>query len=353
MKKLIIYILFFLIFLHAPVAASEVMDWYYKGNIYYEQHQYNDALTAYNKAIELDPNFTYAWNGIGNVQDLSGRTDEALTAYNKAIELNPTYYQAWDNKGNVFNSLGQYGEALAAFNKSLEINPNDDYAKASKNSILSKLSQLTVTFETTSTTLSPTPIPTPTPVPVSLPDNFTPMMSFIITILLFCIFGVGFYIYYTGKKSQPQLLSSEQKPKPIPLLKSSRDLIFISSKSEDFNYTQQVYTFLKDRGYNVFFSQLSLPDMGSSDYRKEIDSALDTSKHMLVITSKKGFVEAPWVEAEWGLFINEKRSGRKSGNIITFIIGTMRIEDLPSSLRYYEVIPFDPKNFEKILKYLK
>ena len=93
--------------------------------------------------------------------------------------------------------------------------------------------------------------------------------------------------------------------------------------------------------------------MGSSDYRKEIDRALDTSKHMIVVTSKKEYVKAPWVEAEWGLFINEKRSGRKLGNIITLIIGTMQIEDLPSSLRYYEVIPFDPKTFEKILKYLK
>jgi hypothetical protein len=74
---------------------------------------------------------------------------------------------------------------------------------------------------------------------------------------------------------------------------------------------------------------------------------------MIVVTSKKEYVEAPWVETEWGIFIYEKRSRRKLGNIITLIIGTMRIEELPSSLRYYEVIPFDPKTFEKILKYLK
>ena len=145
------------------------------------------------------------------------------------------------------------------------------------------------------------------------------------------------------KNSLPDSLTSHK----------NRDLIFISSKSEDFDQTQQLYAFLIGNGYNVFFSQQTLPDMGSSDYRKEIDRALDASKHMIVVTSKKEHVVASWVEAEWGLFINEKRSGRKSGNIITLIIGTMRIEDLPSSLRYYEVIPFDPKTFEKILKYLK
>jgi hypothetical protein len=133
----------------------------------------------------------------------------------------------------------------------------------------------------------------------------------------------------------------------------TKDLIFFSSKSEDFDYTQCVYTFLKDRGYNVFFSQQSLAPMGRGDYRKEIDRALDASKHMIVVTSKKEHVEASWVEAEWGLFINEKRSGRKSGNIITLITGTMRIEDLPSSLRYYKVLPLDPDSLEKILNYLK
>ena len=187
---------------------------------------------------------------------------------------------------------------------------------------------------------------------ISIPVSYNSMISLFVTILVLCIFGIGYYIYRTGKASHSQIPDPIQQPESISLLKTSRDLIFISSKSEDFDTTQQVYTFLKDRGYNVFFSQVSLPDMGSSDYRKEIDSALDASKHMIVVTSKKEYVGAPWVEAEWGLFINEKRSGRKSGNIITMIIGNIRIEDLPSSLRYYEVIPFDPESFEKILKYL-
>jgi hypothetical protein len=114
-----------------------------------------------------------------------------------------------------------------------------------------------------------------------------------------------------------------------------------------------VYNFLNKHENNVFFSKQTLPDMGNCDYRREIDRALNNAKHMIVVTSKQEYVEASWVEAEWGLFINEKRSGRKLGNIITMIVGNMRIDDLPSSLRYYEVIPFDPNAFEKILKYLK
>ena len=130
------------------------------------------------------------------------------------------------------------------------------------------------------------------------------------------------------------------------------DLIFISAKSEDFKYADQVYIFLTVRGYSVFFSQQTLPFVGNSDYRKEIDRALDKAKHMIVVTSKKEYVEASWVEAEWGFFINEKRSGRKPGNIITLIAGSMQIGDLPGSLRYYEVRPLDPESFDTILNYL-
>jgi hypothetical protein len=134
--------------------------------------------------------------------------------------------------------------------------------------------------------------------------------------------------------------------------KSNNNLIFISAKSEDFAFADQVYKFLTGHGYSVFFSQKTLPVMGSSDYRKEIDHALEKAKHLIVVTSKREYVESSWVEAEWGLFINEKRSGRKQGSMITLIAGSMKISDLPGSLRYYEVIPFDPMNFDKILKYL-
>jgi hypothetical protein len=73
---------------------------------------------------------------------------------------------------------------------------------------------------------------------------------------------------------------------------------------------------------------------------------------MVVVASSAQHVKSPWVEAEWGLFINEKRSGRKAGNVITLAVGSLQPADLPSSLRYYEVIPFGPESFERVLRYV-
>jgi len=128
--------------------------------------------------------------------------------------------------------------------------------------------------------------------------------------------------------------------------------VFISANHADYQYATEVYRFLKARGVPIFFSKESLPELGSADYRREIDRALDEAQYMIVVTSSIGNVQSSWVEAEWGFFINEKRSGRKSGNIITLAVGSLVPSDLPPSLRYYEVLPFQPEAFEKLLRYL-
>ena len=130
------------------------------------------------------------------------------------------------------------------------------------------------------------------------------------------------------------------------------DDVFISAKSADFQYANQVYKYLTDLGVRAFFSQESLPELGNSDYRKEIDKKLDEVQHMVVVVSSVEHAESPWVEAEWGFFINEKRSGRKKGNLITVTVGSLRPGELPASLRYHEVISFNDEAFAKIARYV-
>lgn len=130
-------------------------------------------------------------------------------------------------------------------------------------------------------------------------------------------------------------------------------LVFLSARSTDYGHAEVVYRFLVERGVEVFFSRESLPELGSSDYRDEIDRALDRAQHLIVVTSSAENVLAPWVKAEWGFFINEKRSGRKRGNLLTVTVGEMSPGSLPPSLRYYEVIPLDSRFLGKLLGYLR
>jgi hypothetical protein len=127
--------------------------------------------------------------------------------------------------------------------------------------------------------------------------------------------------------------------------------VFISARSVDYDHAQAVYDFLIGHHVAAFFSRESLPELGISDYRKQIDQALDETRHMIVVTSSVENVNSSWVEAEWGFFISEKRSGRKGGNLVTLVVGGLPPAALPPSLRYYEVIPF--ADFERVLGYVK
>jgi len=174
---------------------------------------------------------------------------------------------------------------------------------------------------------------------------------------LLLIGGCGYYAFKTWPRraasTAPQISKPETERQQGEYPAVVPNLIFLSAKSEDYAAANRVYTFLTEHGYHVFFSDQTLPRMGKSDYRREIDRALEEAKHLVLVTSRKEYLESKWVEAEWGAFINEKRSGRKDGNILVLLAGPMQISDLPISLRSFETKFLDnPRTLDQILNYL-
>ncbi len=96
-----------------------------RGNVFYNQENYKEAVMAYNKAIELNPNDYIAYNNKGNALDRMEEYEEAIVAYNKSIELNPTYPAAYYNKGAALSTMGEYKEAVILYNKTIELYPGD------------------------------------------------------------------------------------------------------------------------------------------------------------------------------------------------------------------------------------
>ena len=47
--------------------------------------------------------------------------NQAISVYEKAIELNPEYYEAYNNLGVVLWNNEQYMEAIEAYNKAISI----------------------------------------------------------------------------------------------------------------------------------------------------------------------------------------------------------------------------------------
>ena len=116
--------------------------WYYKGNVLAVLNRYDDALAAFEHALTLDPkyaNLANAWGNKGNVLANLKRHEEALAALDQALALDPKYAAAWGNKGNVLGNLKRYEEALAALEQALALDPKDADIWNNKGIILSHL----------------------------------------------------------------------------------------------------------------------------------------------------------------------------------------------------------------------
>ena len=127
--------------------------------------------------------------------------------------------------------------------------------------------------------------------------------------------------------------------------------VFISSKSEDYAYAEQVYDFLTEKGFSVFLACRELKKIGNSQYSVAIDDALDETEHMIVICSSARYAHSKWVRYEWSTFDNDKKSGYRNGNLIVILFPEVEQKDLPPALRHQEHIMFAEYK-ESVLFYL-
>lgn len=104
------------------MASNDHNSWYGIGNERAKEGNNEDALIAYDKALELDPNHVSAWNNKGIVLSRLKRFEEAIICYDEAIEIEPQYVNAWYNKANALRNFGQ----------SLVDKANDDRTNAPK-----------------------------------------------------------------------------------------------------------------------------------------------------------------------------------------------------------------------------
>jgi TolB-like protein/Tfp pilus assembly protein PilF len=81
------------------------------------------ATSHVQQAMTLDPTLAEAHAAKGFLSSMRLNPEEALTHYQHAIELNPNYSIVYNWLGLLFNELGRYDEELATYEKSLALDP--------------------------------------------------------------------------------------------------------------------------------------------------------------------------------------------------------------------------------------
>ena len=80
----------------------------------------DEAITSYDKAIEITPYDSVAWNNNERALYELNKSSGAMTAYDKGIEINPL------NKAVTLDKLNKSDEAMKANEKAIEINPQNN-----------------------------------------------------------------------------------------------------------------------------------------------------------------------------------------------------------------------------------
>jgi len=90
-----------------------------------------DAVSAYRKAIELNPNASGALVNLGTIAFRRHKLREAAALYKRAMQADPTYPLAHFNLGNLHEEQGDFGTARQHYLDALKLNPR--YADAQFN----------------------------------------------------------------------------------------------------------------------------------------------------------------------------------------------------------------------------
>ena len=90
----------------------------------YEQGDTAAAISLLTEYLDAYPRDDLAWTILGHAYEESDRLDEAQTAYERALEVNPRQAQAIIGQGILHRRRGEYDQAMAAYESAVEIDPD-------------------------------------------------------------------------------------------------------------------------------------------------------------------------------------------------------------------------------------
>jgi tetratricopeptide (TPR) repeat protein len=85
------------------------------GTALQRQGRYEDALKAFDKAIQIKPDLAASWTNLASVLIDLERPDEALLSFAHALKLDPRHFEAAHNSARLLQRLERLDEALKFF----------------------------------------------------------------------------------------------------------------------------------------------------------------------------------------------------------------------------------------------
>ena len=85
---------------------------------------FETALAAFNRVIEVKPKFAEGWNKRATLYYLMQRYDDSVQDIARTLELEPHHFGALSGLGLINGALGRYKVAIDAWEQALEVDPH-------------------------------------------------------------------------------------------------------------------------------------------------------------------------------------------------------------------------------------
>jgi hypothetical protein len=108
----------------------QARGYYQLGRYLHGQNRLAEAERAYRKALEADPDYIDALNGLGAIQACRGELEQALVLFERVAKLAPAAAQSHNNLGYALYMKGRFTEAREHLRRAVELERGNAYAKA-------------------------------------------------------------------------------------------------------------------------------------------------------------------------------------------------------------------------------
>ncbi len=90
--------------------------------------EYQDALSKYERALQIDPDHAKTLFRMAFNYDTDGEDEKAIEYYERCIKMRPYHKNAFINLGILYEDLGKYDDAVFCFETVLDAEPNNERA---------------------------------------------------------------------------------------------------------------------------------------------------------------------------------------------------------------------------------
>lgn len=107
-----------------PKLVLNTKDYAKQGDAFYFEGRYDDAVTFYDKALEIKPDYYEVLLNRGTALDKLRRYSEAIASYDQAIQIKPDKHEPWNNRGVALQGWKRYSEAIASYDEAIRLKPD-------------------------------------------------------------------------------------------------------------------------------------------------------------------------------------------------------------------------------------